>query len=398
MSSYDYSAIDTLLAGNTLEALGGGRMQSVEGQILLTGATGFLGIHMLRELVENTPEDTVIWCLLRPKGTIGTDRRLREMLVYYFEKDYRPLIGKRIRLINGDITQTEVFESLKTSGTHWTMVMNCAANVKHFSKGTDIEDINYGGVKNLCAFCEATGARLVHVSTESVAGMSMGSHPKQLSEQQLYFGQQTDNQYVHSKFLAERYILEKMAAGALNAKILRAGNLSPRASDGEFQVNLNANAAMGRIRSYKLLGACPYSLLDAKMEFSPIDESARAMMLLCRTPRENCVFNVSNNHLIPMEDILSRLSLIDGRKLEYVEFPEFMSRMQALMSDSRKAQQLSSLVAYAQSPSHAETVMNQPSVHFTMQVLYRLGFSWDHTSSKYVDMIFEMLRTMRFFD
>jgi len=43
-------------------------------------------------------------------------------------------------------------------------------------------------------------------------------------------------------------------------------------------------------------------------------------------------------------------------------------------------------------------VMNQPSVHFTMQVLYRLGFSWDHTSSKYVDMIFEMLRTMRFFD
>ena len=397
VSSYDYSAIDTLLAGNTLEALGGGRMQSVEGQILLTGATGFLGIHMLRELVENTPEDTVIWCLLRPKGTIGTDRRLREMLVYYFKKDYRPLIGKRIRLINGDITQTEVFESLKTSGTHWTMVVNCAANVKHFSKGTDIEDINYGGVKNLCAFCEATGARLVHVSTESVAGMSMGSHPKQLSEQQLYFGQQTDNQYVHSKFLAERYILEKMAAGALNAKILRAGNLSPRASDGEFQVNLNANAAMGRIRSYKLLGACPYSLLDAKMEFSPIDESARAMMLLCRTPRENCVFNVSNNHLIPMEDILSRLSLIDGRKLEYVEFPEFMSRMQALMSDSRKAQQLSSLVAYAQSPSHAETVMNQPSVHFTMQVLYRLGFSWDHTSSAYVDMIFEMLRTLQYF-
>jgi hypothetical protein len=188
-----------------------------------------------------------------------------------------------------------------------------------------------------------------------------------------------------------------MAAGAVNAEILRAGNLSPRASDGEFQVNLNANAAMGRIRSYKLLGACPYSLLDAKMEFSPIDESARAMMLLCRTPRENCVFNVSNNHLIPMEDILSRLSLIDGRKLEYVEFPEFMSRMQALMSDSRKAQQLSSLVAYVQSPSHAETVMNQPSVHFTMQVLYRLGFSWDHTSSAYVDMIFEMLRTLQYF-
>ena len=398
ISGYDYSAIDALLAGNTLEALQTGQKQSLEGQILLTGATGFLGIHMLRDLVENTPEDTVIWCLLRPKGTLSAERRLSEMLVYYFEKDYRPLLGKRIRIVNGDITQPAVFDSLKASGTAWSVVVNCAANVKHFSKGTDIEDINYGGVKNICAFCEATAARLVHVSTESVAGMSEGCHPKQITEQQLYFGQQTGNQYVHSKFLAERYILERMAAGALNAKILRAGNLSPRSADGEFQVNLNANSAMGRLRAYKLLGACPYSLLDAKMEFSPIDDSARAMVLLATTPRENCVFNVSNNHLLPMEDIVSRLRLIDGNKVDYVEFPEFLARMQTVMAQPDKAPLLSSLVAYAQSPTEQEVVMNQPSIHFTMQVLYRLGFAWDNTSSQYVDMIFEMLRTLRYFD
>jgi len=398
ISGYDYSAIDALLKNNTLEALQKGKMQSLEGQILLTGATGFLGIHMLRDLVECTSEETVVWCLLRPKGSLTAERRLSEMLVYYFEKDYRPLFGKRIRLVNGDITQPAIFESLKASGTPWSMVVNCAANVKHFSKGTDIEDINYGGVKNLCAFCEATGARLVHVSTESVAGMSPGSHPNQLTEQQLYFGQNTHNQYVHSKFLAERFILERMAAGALNGKILRAGNLSPRSADGEFQVNLNANAAMGRLRAYKLVGACPYSLLDAKMEFSPIDDSARAMVLLAATPRENCVFNVSNNHLLPMEDIISRLGLIDGKKVEYVEFPDFMARMQALMAQPEKAKQLSSLIAYAQSPSEEETVVNQPSVHFTMQVLYRLGFSWNHTSSEYVDMIFEMLRTLQYFE
>jgi nucleoside-diphosphate-sugar epimerase len=319
------------------------------------------------------------------------------MLVYYFEKDYRPLFGKRIRIVNGDITQPAVFESLKASGIHWSVVVNCAANVKHFSKGTDIEDINYGGAKNLCAFCEATAARLVHVSTESVSGMSPGSRPNQLTEQQLYFGQQAANQYIHSKFMAERYILEKMAAGVLNAKILRAGNLSPRSTDGEFQMNFNANSAMGRLRAYKLLGACPYSLLDSKMEFSPVDDSARAMVLLAATPRENCVFNISNNHLLPMEDIVSRLQMIDGNKVNYVEFPEFMSRVQALMAQPDKAPLLSSLVAYAQSPSEQEMVVNQPSVHFTMQVLYRLGFAWNHTSSKYVDMIFEMLRTLQYF-
>ena len=48
------------------------------------------------------------------------------------------------------------------------MVFNSAANVKHFSKGTDIMDVNYGGVKTLVDFCIRTGASLMHVSTESI--------------------------------------------------------------------------------------------------------------------------------------------------------------------------------------------------------------------------------------
>ena len=277
------------------------------------------------------------------------------------------------------------------------MVINCAANVKHFSKGTDIEDINYGGVKNLVEFCQVRHARLIQVSTESVGGMSLGSQPGFFTEQQLYFGQQTDNQYVHSKFLAERHILQCMAEGTLEAKIMRAGNLSPRASDGEFQINLNSNSAMGRIRAYKLLGACPYSLLEGQMEFSPIDQTARAMVLLSQTPKENCVFNVSNNHMVPMEDILSRLEKIDNKKVDYVELPEFMARMQSLMNDPAIAPMLSSLVAYANS-SQQQMVMNVPTTGFTMQALYRLGFRWDHTSSTYVDMIFDMLKSMRYFE
>ena len=398
VSRYKYEPIDNLLKGNTLEALLTGEKQSLEGNIFLTGATGFLGIHMLRELLENTSEDTVVWCLLRSKGSLSAERRLSEMLVYYFEKDYRSLIGSRIRIVEGDITRPACFDALRESGVAWSLVVNCAANVKHFSKGTDIEDINYGGVKNLCAFCESVGARFLQVSTESVAGMSLGSQARDITEQDLYFGQQIDNQYVHSKFMAERYVLERMAAGALDAKIMRAGNLSPRASDGEFQVNMNANAAMGRIKAYKMIGACPYSLMDSQMEFSPIDETARAMVLLSATPRANCVFNVSNNHLLPMEDVLSRLGKVDGNELEYVEFPEFMARMQALMAQPDKAQLMSSLIAYAKSPSQVETVANGASVHFTMQALYRMGFRWDNTSSEYIDMIFEMLRTLRYFD
>ena len=394
ITEYDYSAIDALLAKNKLDAFAGGKRMQLGKNILLTGATGFLGVHVLTQLLENTGPDTTVWCLLRSKGAITPERRLREMLVYYFEKGYHKLLGTRIKTLEGDITQPKSLEGLDQID----MVFNCAANVKHFSKGTDIEDINSGGVKNLVALCEKNGAYLVHVSTESVGGLTPGKVPDLLTEQMLFFGQLTDNQYVHSKFLAERHILEHMAAGSLKAKIMRAGNLSPRAEDGEFQVNMKANASMGRLKALKLIGACPYDVLEGQMEFTPIDQAARAMVILSSTPLENCVFNVSNNHMVPMDDVLTRLEKIDGKPLEYVEDKEFAQRMEAAQRDPAKAQILAPLVAYQQSTSETEGVETLASTTFTMQVLHRLGFRWNPTTSEYIDLIFEMLRTLWFFE
>ncbi|MBQ7623063.1 MAG: amino acid adenylation domain-containing protein [Bacteroidales bacterium] len=387
VASYDYSAINHLLEGNSLQALASGKPQPLGKRILLTGATGFLGIHLLRELLEHTGEDTEVWCLLRGKGALTAERRLSEMLVYYFRKNYRQLIGGRIKVVEGDITRPDTLAALEGQGID--MVLNSAANVKHFSKGTDIMDVNYGGVKNLVEFCVRTGARLVQVSTESVAGeASSASTMQQLTEQSLYFGQNVDNQYAHSKFLAERIILQNMAEGKLDAKIMRAGNLSPRAEDGEFQVNFSANSAMGRLHSFQLIGAFPYAMLEAKMEFSPIDETARAMVLLSETPRECCVFNVSNDHLLPFDDVVSRLGGV-----RYVEMEEFLQLLDVAKQDPDKARQLSALLAYAKSGS-LESLGNPPSISYTMQVLHRLGFSWDQTSRGYVDMIFDMLRSL----
>ena len=398
VTTYDYSAIDALLAGNTLDAFLKGEPQQLGKNILLTGATGFLGIHVLRELIEQTGEDTVVWCLLRGKGSVTAEQRLREMLVYYFEKNYRQLVGGRIRLIQGDITNKEVFDSILSSGTPFDLVVNCAANVKHFSRGDDILQVNYYGVQNLVDFCLASGARMMHVSTESVGGMTEGLVPKVMDEQMLFFGQNTDNQYVVSKFLAERCILEKVAEGHLNAKIARVGNLSPRATDGEFQANFNSNASMGRMKAYRMLGAVPYPLLEGRMEFSPIDEVAHAVVLLAGTPVANCVFHVSNNHLLPMDDIMSRLHKEDGSPLDYLEMDVFSRRMEEAGTDPGKARILSSIVAYTQAEGQVQMVENLADNVYSMNVLHRLGFRWNETSSDYVDMIFGFLDSFRFFD
>ena len=398
VTGYDYTAIDQLLSGNTLESFQNGKRQKLGTNILLTGATGFLGIHVLRELIEQTGKDTVIWCILRGKGSVTAERRLAEMLVYYFNKNYRALIGKRIRILEGDITDEKFFDGLLSAGTPIDMVVNCAANVKHFSRGDDILKVNYYGVKNLVHFCLERGARLVQVSTISVGGMTDKPEPEVMTEQMLFFGQNTDNQYVVSKFLAERLILEKVAEGRLKAKIVRLGNLSPRAEDGEFQVNFNSNSSMGRLKAYRMLGACPYAMLDAKMEFSPIDNTARAVVLLAGTPEANVVFHASNDHLLPMDDILSRLRKDDGSPLDYVENDAFMKRMKAAEDDPEKSRILSSIIAYNQAEGQAQLLENTGSVEFTMQVLHRLGFRWDETSSQYVDMIFDMLASLQYFN
>ena len=110
------------------------------------------------------------------------------------------------------------------------------------------------------------------------------------------------------------------------------------------------------------------------------------------------VFNVSNNHLIPFDDILTRLNKIDGKTMEYLENEEFLSRMKAMQARPGMAAVMAPLVAYEQSAGEREGVETLSSTVFTMQVLLRLGFRWNPTTSEYIDLIFEMLRSLWFFE
>lgn len=62
--------------------------------ILLTGATGFLGSHILDEFMKN--ETGKIYCIVREKNGKDCTQRLREILNFYFEDKYDDEIGNRI--------------------------------------------------------------------------------------------------------------------------------------------------------------------------------------------------------------------------------------------------------------------------------------------------------------
>ena len=69
------------------------------GNVLLTGASGFLGIHILKELIEN--EEGIIYCLQRAGKSLTSEDRLKSLLFYYFDENYEDFFGKKIIVVEG---------------------------------------------------------------------------------------------------------------------------------------------------------------------------------------------------------------------------------------------------------------------------------------------------------
>ena len=394
---FDYSGIDAILQRNTVETFLKGERQQL-GNVLLTGATGYLGIHVLRELIDS--EAITITCLVRGKDQASAEHRLKNLLFYYFESSFKDLFGTRLFVVNGDVTQdftTVAGDFVADIDT----VFNCAANVKHYSKGTDIEDVNIGGAQRCVEFCLKTGARLVHVSTTSVAEIWIdkgdGEPVPSLNERKFWFGQFLDNRYIHSKFLAERLVLDAVAHHGLSAKVMRVGNLAPRSYDGEFQVNFNSNSFMGRLKVFYTLGCCPYDLYGESTEMSPIDQTAKAVVLLASTPKECTVFQPFNDHAELLGDVLQLMEKV-GREMRFVEDDEFEQAVTIAGQDPEKAKLLSAIMAYQDMAHGQKVAIIERDNRYTCSILHRLGFHWKDTAWDYVERMLTAIGGFGYFE
>lgn len=396
VKDFDYTAIDQVLTGGTIEAFREGTPLTL-GHVLLTGATGYLGIHLLNELINSDAK--TITCLVRAKSPKDGERRLQTLLYYYFASSYRDLFESgRLRVINGDVTN-DICSLLSGSAVEIDTVFNCAAIVKHFSKDNDIERVNVDGTQRCVDYCLKTGAKLIQISTVSVGGfLTHGESADKafLSEQRLFMNQYLGNQYTLSKYLSERIVLDAVATKGLVGKVMRVGNLAARSTDGEFQVNFRTNSFAGTMRAYSLLGCCPYGNFTNPVEFSPINEVAQAICLLATTPRECCMFHPYNNHSVFLGDVLGELASV-GTPVRMVEQDEFLQALDQIKSDPQKAERLQSLVAYADVTHGQDAILVQETNDYTMQVLYRLGFQWSPTSWDYVDRFFQVIAGFDFF-
>ena len=392
-AGYNYNRIQSVISGNEEENAGQVTKEQL-GDIMLTGATGFLGIHILKAYLDNY--DGKVYCLVRKGKYESMEKRMMHMLMYYFDNPCEELFKDRIICVDGDITSKEQVE--KFSDYKFHTLINCAACVKHFAAGDVLEKINVQGVENLIEFCKNNGRRLIQISTVSVAGEGSDGNPpmsRVFCENDLYIGQNITNEYIRTKFLAERAVLEAVSNG-LDGKVIRVGNLMSRNSDGEFQINFITNGFLRSLRGYQAVGKFPIGGMHEVTEFSPIDSTALAVLRLVQTDRRFTVFHACNSHHIYMADLIYAMRN-HGFKIDIVEDDEFEEAVKEFAKDSKDSDVVSGLIAYT-SHNENEIYTLDYSNRFTAQVLYRLDYKWPVTDDRYLESAIEALDRLAFFD
>jgi hopanoid-associated sugar epimerase len=157
-------------------------------KILVTGAAGFLGSHLTRQLVARGADVRV---LLRPSSN---NRAIADLPLEY---------------ITGDLRDAA---SLDRALAGVQRVFHVAADYRLWSKRSqDIYDSNVGGTKNLLGAAKRAGVeQFVYTSTVATIAVDRPEHPNEFTDAKL---EEMVGHYKRSKWLAEKEVLDAAKQG-----------------------------------------------------------------------------------------------------------------------------------------------------------------------------------------
>lgn len=398
----DFSETDKILEKNKPEHIKKPTKTEV-GNILLAGATGYLGIHILADYLDN--DTGTAYCLVRGKDESHSIKRLQDLLCFYFRQKYVDM--SRIKVVCADLQEgnfgltEEVYETLVSCVD---TVINAAASVKHYGSYKYFYEANVETTKRLIEFCRTAKAKLIHTSTLSVSGNSFGDQfdgyisetEKYFYESSLYIGQPLENVYARSKFEAEKVVLDAMTNG-LQANIMRMGNLTNRFADGVFQKNHESNAFLQRIKSVLELGLVPDYLMELYAEFTPIDEAARAIMTITRNfSTEQTVFHINSIKVVYMDKLLEIFNTL-GFELKMVNGAEFT---EALRQTAKQSGMEHIFETFINDMDENDKLNYDSNIRiendFTVQYLKILGFEWPDIDLEYMRKYVEYFKKMEY--
>ena len=252
----------------------------------LTGATGFLGSHVARQLLSQGAE---LRLLVRPTSRLD---------------NISDLPAERVV---GDLRD---LESLKTGMSGCEFVFHVAADYRLWSRNSqELYDSNVEGTRNILAAARDSGARRV-VYTSSVATMGFGNNGRLTDEKTPVTLSNMIGDYKRSKFMAEQLVIAAAHAGQ-NVVVV-----NPTTPIGERDIKPTPT---GRIVVDFLRRKFP-AYVDTGLNLVDVADCAQGHLLAMEkaVPGERYILGGEN---LTLKQILDKLAAITGLPSPKVKLP-----------------------------------------------------------------------------
>jgi len=186
--------------------------------IFITGATGFFGPRLIKEILAGTRAH--LFLLVRPKDSISAKERVEAALKEVMGGGKVSRAFKRITVIEGDVAKKNLgIKKPQLDGLIKKIdtILHCAAILDFYMPLEAIRKVNVEGTKNLLDFaysCSEKGRlrKVGHISTAYVVG-TRGLNDMVFFENQLDISQGFNNAYEQSKYEAELVVEEFRKSG-----------------------------------------------------------------------------------------------------------------------------------------------------------------------------------------
>ncbi|MFX3633963.1 MAG: amino acid adenylation domain-containing protein [Candidatus Pristimantibacillus sp.] len=286
--------------------------------ILLTGATGFLGSHLLKDLLETTSSN--VFCIMRNADI----EKLKGIATGYFGESILAAFD-RVTVLNGDLSLPSLGlneSDIALLHVNIDSIIHCAANVNHFGNSKDFLDVNVESTKFLLNLAKKNeNTRFHYISTMGILE-SLSLAGKDLAAYQAIaeFDEIEHDIYTGSKLQSEKLVEEACSQG-LAATIYRMGNLVGNSDSGDFQRNIANNAFYRNMKASILLGKAPD--VQWYVDLTPINYASEAVIQLAMdTSTAGEVFHICNPIPIMYDQFISIINAY-GYEIDMMELDQY---------------------------------------------------------------------------
>jgi nonribosomal peptide synthetase DhbF len=264
--------------------------------VLLTGATGFLGAHLLAELLDAT--EATVRCLVRAQSEADGERRLRQTFDRYGIAPLRD----RVRIIPGDLAQPRLGLSdvaLADLARGVEAIYHAGAAVNSLYSYDILKGVNVDGTSAIVRLaCTGRPKPLHFVSTVSVFPVNRRGWPEPLDDEALPAAwPRLQTGYAQSKWVAEGIVSIAEERG-LPVTIYRPSLISGSSVTGIVNP---ADFLSLLLRACVAIEQIPD--LDLELNLIPVDFVSKALVAISRSRKPKRSYNLVNGRTVWLRQI-----------------------------------------------------------------------------------------------